>query len=302
LLETVTRVLEISWPPDDLRRFAIRNLDRLARIERVPFNWSVRPLGPLLASIRYSPVAAERELLADFLTRASEDPCTVALSIMQNGLKGRSFGGRAPHWDQLPAHTYTIDWIALLDPARPSLFRKALYTAPRDERLRQRLHTLLKRPDLPVTFKDETYSFLWHTMTDNVARDHFVASLASDELEVFKQALRRLTDSKFARRGPEIIPHLEAVLRGEDAARRVLVLQHLSVYLGRPSVDLAADAAAPFLTSPRGEERHAAQKTLLWLQKTGWSDVLGRIAREHEDATVRAEAARLRATHKDERP
>ncbi len=54
LLQPATAIMERDWPMDELRHVAAANLDRLALIETVAYKWNDRPIGPLLASLRYS--------------------------------------------------------------------------------------------------------------------------------------------------------------------------------------------------------------------------------------------------------
>jgi len=104
LLTAATWMLEAQWPIEPLRAFAIAHLDRLAKVEKVEHHWSARPLGPLLASIRYSSDPAERNLLVRFLATARPGAAQTAEPVMRQGLTGRYGWTMAPHWKQLPNH------------------------------------------------------------------------------------------------------------------------------------------------------------------------------------------------------
>ena len=140
LLQVATTMLEVHWPIDDLRCFAKSRLSRLARIKHAEHHWGSKPLGPLLASIRYSPDAEDRNLLAQFVNEAEPGAAQVAIAIMKNGLQGRTRWNMAEHWKKMPAHNYDVDWVAKLDSSKPKLFEQAMYAAPRKEELRKRLH------------------------------------------------------------------------------------------------------------------------------------------------------------------
>lgn len=286
-LTACTEILEVSWPMQEIRAVVKRNLDRLARVKTVEHHWDARPLGPLLGSLRHSEDAADRALLADFAAGAEDGAAEVALDLMANGLTGRTRPGMAAHWKTMPPHAYAGVLGPLLDPARPKVFKKAIYAAPRDEALRARLRDLL--PTITdAAVREEVYTFLWHFMGDPAARDHYFEALESEDDHVFSTAVYRLTDCQFQYRGEEIIPRLRPTLRGPDAKRRLLILRQLDNYLGKASVALAAGEAAPFLASGVEEERTAAREVLLDLQGSGWGDILGPIAERHENAEVRA--------------
>ena len=101
-----TTVLERHWPVDEMRQFAKANLERLARIKVDETNWGGRPISPLLASLRYSQNAADRELLADFVKKATPTAADVARHIMADGLVGRTDGLMPQYWKTLPEHHY----------------------------------------------------------------------------------------------------------------------------------------------------------------------------------------------------
>jgi hypothetical protein len=52
LLRPVTSLLERDWPMEELRQVARHNLDRLALVDEVEYQWSARPISPLIASLR----------------------------------------------------------------------------------------------------------------------------------------------------------------------------------------------------------------------------------------------------------
>src|SRR5262249_41432503 len=106
LLWGATAALEVSWPIEKLRAFARPRLARLARVEQVAHNTGEQPLAPLLASLRYSPKAADRQLLADFANGARPGARRAARAVMANGLTGRLRPNMAPHWRELPPHFY----------------------------------------------------------------------------------------------------------------------------------------------------------------------------------------------------
>lgn len=291
-LEHCTTMLDVSWPLDQIRNVAKKNLDRLARVKSVEYNWNFRPLGPLLGSLRYSEDKADRELLAEFAGRAEDGAAKLALSLMENGLKGRTRLNMAAHWDKMPEHDYSAFAFSQLDPSRPEVFKQAMYAAPMGQKLQTLLHEAI--PNITDdTLKEEVYTYLWHFMRDPAAQAHFFEALESPDFKTFSRAVSLLTDSNFSYQGGEIIPKLRPALRGEDKERRKLVLQQLDSYLGEISVNLAATEAAPFLISEDADERKIAQDVLIRLQKTGWGDVLGKISAEHEIEGVRAEAKML---------
>jgi HEAT repeat protein len=106
LLWGATAALEVSWPIEKLRAFALRRLDRLALVEQVEHNTGERPLTALLASVRYSPKAEERQLLADFVQKARPGAGRTAAAVMAYGFRGSTRSNLAPHWRELPPHNY----------------------------------------------------------------------------------------------------------------------------------------------------------------------------------------------------
>src|SRR5262249_45961945 len=106
LLDGGTTMLEVYWPLDKLRAFALTKLDRMARAEEVEHITDSRPLMPLLGSVRYSPDPKERDLLAGFLRKARPGAARTAHDVMEYGLVGRIRHDMAPHWKDLPPHKY----------------------------------------------------------------------------------------------------------------------------------------------------------------------------------------------------
>jgi hypothetical protein len=102
LLGMTTTVLELHWPLEKTRAFALANLDRLAKIGEVEHGWNQRPLGPLLASIRYSDDPAERQKLADFVKVAAPGAARTAEIVMQYGLSGSGRHNMPAYWKKLP--------------------------------------------------------------------------------------------------------------------------------------------------------------------------------------------------------
>jgi hypothetical protein len=196
------------------------------------------------------------------------------------------------YWKNVPEHDYSRAVWPLLDASRPTVFRKAMYAAPRQQKLRTILRDALPLIE-DAKVKEDIYGFLWHFMGDPVGRDHYFEALESPDYRTFSTAVYRLTDCKFQYRGAEIIPKLRLALKGDDEKRRKLVLSRLDRYLGKTSVALAAAEAAPFLVSKSPEERKVARAVLLDLQNSGWGNVLDQISREHGSEDVREEAKRL---------
>jgi len=102
LLRTATTMVEMYWPIESMRKFAISHLDRLAEVQSEEWVWDLRPLGALLASVRYSPDPAERVLLSEFLMKATPAAKATAQSVIQNGLSGRWRPGN--RWGKLPPY------------------------------------------------------------------------------------------------------------------------------------------------------------------------------------------------------
>ena len=297
-LAPCTEILDTSWPIDEIRNVVKRNLKRLSRVESVEYRWDVRPLGPLLGSLRHSEAAADRELLAEFAQSAADGAAEVALWLMRNGLRGRTRHNMAPHWEDLPEHDYSRVPLLLLDCSRPAVFKEAMYSAPRGQRLRSILHDALPKVK-DAKLREEILSFLWHFMRDPVALDHFFKDLGSPDDSVFSTAVHRLTNSAFQYKGAKIIPKLRPALRGENEKRRKLVLARLDNYKGEISVALAAAEAAPFLASENPEERKIARKVLLHLQDSGGGNVLHQLSHEHESGEVRTQAKKLHQEWKE---
>jgi len=299
-LSACTDILQSSWPTDEIRSVVRKNLKRLAGVKAVEHHWDARPLGPLLGSLRHSDVAADRQLLAEFAGYAEDGAAVVCLSVMKQGLTGLTNPRLGDYWKKVPEHDYSEAVLTLIDPTRPAVFKEAMYAAPRVDKLKTKLHDALSRIN-DNSLKEDVYTFLWHFMSDPLARDHFYENLNSPEFETFSTAVYRLTDCNFQYCGQEIIPKLRPVIKGNDPKRRKLVLGRLCNYLGKESVTLAAAEEAPFLASEDGQEQTIAKKVLLELQNSGWVDVLSEIAAKHENADVRAAAAQLHAEWKKSR-
>lgn len=291
-LEPFTRILEVSWPPDQIRNVVRRNLDRLSSVETVEHHWGSNPLGPLLGSLRHSEDADDRELLISFVLQAKDGAAEVTLDLMPDGLSGRTRHDMQQYWKSVPQHDYSRAVWPLLDPSRPAVFKKAIYAAPRGQKLRTRLRDVAQSTT-NSKLRSDIYTYLWHFMSDPVARDHYFDALESPDFKTFSTAVCRLTDCKFSYKGAEVIPKLRPALKGEDVKRRKLVLGRLDNYLGKTSVRLAAAEAAPFLASDDPEERKIARIVLLDLQGSGWVDVLQEVSGEHESEKIRAEAKKL---------
>jgi hypothetical protein len=292
-LLVTTKFLEQKWPPDQLRSVVRRNLDRLRGIKTVEADWRMRPLGPLLAGLRYSDVRADRDLLKTFLKGAEEGAAEVALGVMVSGLGGRTRRHLPNHWKKLPEHDYGEIALTYLDARRPGVFREALYAAPRSKNLTKRLHAALSQTD-NEGLKEEIYRFLWVQMKDPAACDFYANRLASSDDKQSTEALGLLTGEHYLDRAPLVIPRLARFLKGKNEKRKKPVLEALSSYRGREHIRLAAAAAAGFLTSTDNTLKDTARDVLLRLQNKGHGDVLKAIAENYADAEVRKAAIALK--------
>jgi hypothetical protein len=106
LKEGASQILARDWPPEQMRAVVKRNFDRLAnaRLGSDP-PWS-QPLEPLLRSLRFSPVPADRGLLGEFALKADERPALVSLQLLE--LTGFEIPSGAPieRWTPLPYYNY----------------------------------------------------------------------------------------------------------------------------------------------------------------------------------------------------
>jgi hypothetical protein len=290
-----TRILEVHWPPDQIRRVVKRNLDRLAEVERVEYMWGSRPLAPLLASLRCSPEKEDRDALGRFAQRAKDGAAVAALALMDNGLAGRT-EPIAEHWKNVPRHNYTEAALACLNPERPEVFKQAMYVACTTRAIVPRLRDALEKVK-DDKLRDEVGFVLLHWHRDARAFEMYFEWLDAEDYGKFETAVFRLTNHKLEYEGARVIPKLRPILRGSNAQRRKLVLGQLDHYLGKEGVTLAADEAVRFLVSDAADERELAEKVLFELQRLGWVDVLQR-ATEHSDEKIRAAAQPLLAKWK----
>ncbi|MCH7549401.1 MAG: hypothetical protein IH969_07700 [Candidatus Krumholzibacteriota bacterium] len=141
----------------------------------------------------------------------------MAIDVMNDDLM-------SDHWKKPPPHNYAVDWVAQLDPSKPLVFKPAMHAAPRNDKLRSRLHEVLQDNNTDEKLKETVCFFLWSSMNDNLARDKLISDLHAKDFEVFETAVYDLTDLKFSSRGPSIIPQLQKVLSTNDMKRRLLVI------------------------------------------------------------------------------
>ena len=293
LRQAATAILIRDWPQDQLRHVTKRRLNCLAKIKTVPHHVMARPAQVLFASLRYSEIPADRELLAEVILKAEPGAAQMCMPVMSNGIDNWTDVDLYSDWRRVPYYDYEeVNW-RFLDPTQPALFQTALYQIQDKERLAAKLRELLKQP-LTAEIREIVHGYLWHWHGDAASAEYYSAKLRSEDEREFETALIRLTDSNHSYRGKLVIPMLLPVLQGDDDGRRLRVLQGLSGYLGADSVTLAADTAAPFLASRYSDEREAAKKVLLRLQGTGWVDVLQRISEKGSSEAVRDVAAALR--------
>ncbi|MGE0537660.1 MAG: hypothetical protein AB7O68_22010 [Pirellulales bacterium] len=304
LRQAATAMLIRDWPLDQQRQVTKRRLDCLAKIKAVPHHVMSRPAQVLFASLRYSEIPADRELLAEVILKAEAGAAQMCMSVMSSGIEGYTSLDMYSDWQRVPYYDYEeVNW-RFLDPAQPDLFRTAIHHIQAKEQLASKLRELLKQP-LTAEIQEIVHGYLWHWHGDPVSAAYYAAMLRSENDREFETALIRLTDSHHSYRGKLVIPVLLPLLQGDGDQRRLRVLERLDSYLGEDSVTLAADTAAPFLASRYSDEREAAKKVLLRLQNTGWVDVLQRIAEKGPSEAVRSAAAALRrdwSSSKEKKP
>ncbi|MBX9791011.1 MAG: hypothetical protein K2Y37_18990 [Pirellulales bacterium] len=293
LRRAATDMLIRDWPLDQQRQVTKRRLQCLAKIKTVPHVVMSRPAQVLFASLRYSEIPADRELLAEVILKAEPGAAEMCMLVMRNGIDNWSDVDMYSDWRRVPYYDYEeVNW-RFLDPTQPDLFQTALYHIQDKEQLASKLREFLKQP-LTAEIQEIVHGYLWHWHGDAASAEYYAAKLRSEDEQEFETGLNRLTDSHHSYRGKLVIPMLLPLLQGDDDGRRLRVLEELKGYLGADSVTLAADTAAPFLASRYSDEREAAKKVLLRLQNTGWVDVLQRIAEKGASEPVRGAAAALR--------
>ena len=293
LRQAATTILLRDWPLDQQRQVTKRRLNCLAKIKTVPHHVMARPAQVLFASLRYSEIPADRELLAEVILKAEAGAAQMCMSVMRSGIEGYENVDIYSDWRRVPYYDYEeVNW-RFLDPAQPDLFQTAMYHIQDKVQLASKLREFLKQP-LAAELQETIHGYLWHWHGDPASAEYYAAMLRSADEQKFESGLNRLTDSHHSYRGKLVIPMLLPLLQGDDDQRRLRVLERLDSYLGADSVTLAADTAAPFLASRYSDEREAAKKVLLRLQNTGWVDVLQRIAEKGSSEAVRSAAAALR--------
>ena len=282
-----TDILEQNFPLQQIQIVTRRNVRRLATLQSTNGHWSGRPQAPLFASLRMGD-GHDRELLAKVLPEAGDGAADTILAVMRGGLSGQI----PAHWRDPPRHDYRAAALAAMTPRRPTIFNQAMLTASGHPDLIKRLRAALDGQGSADVISSATW-YLWYYHGDDKARDRLVQDLESEIDSRFERALDRLTDQQRSDAGSAVIPKLRPVLRGDNAARRLLALKRLKVYLWKPAVTLAADEAGRFLASPVAEERTAAETVLLDLQHGRSENVLRRVAEKGETAAVRDAATAL---------
>lgn len=284
LLRPATLILEEDWPIEEVRAVALRNVDRLMKIEKIEYSSEARPLAPFLASLRCSPVAEDRSLLAKVAISGADGAAQVALSLMKDGLRSRDSRYVAEHWRNPPEHDYSDVVLACLDPARPNVFREAMQAAAPGADLVARLHEHLESiEDKPL--RRDVYSFLWQRGRDPLARDYYIAQLAAERESDFRAAVYHLTDEQLSVDADSIMPHLVQAVRNSDWPRQALVLARMERFANASTAASAASAIAPLLLSDIEQVRIAAASTLLKIHSK--VDVLTTLAGEGHDEEVR---------------
>ena len=293
LRQAATDILIRDWPQDQLRQVTKRRLNCLAKIKTVPHHVMSRPAQVLFASLRYSEIPADRELLAEMILKADSGAAQMCMTVMRNGIDNYSDLDMYSDWRRVPYYDYEeVNW-RFLDPTQPDLFQTALYHIQDKVQLATKLRELLKQP-LADEVRETVHTYLWHWHGDAASAEYYAAMLRSEDEQEFRTGLFRLTDLNHSHRGKLVIPMLLPVLQGDDERRRVRVLERLGSYLGADDVTLAADSAAPFLASRYSDEREAAKKVLLELQRTRVMDVLQYVSEKGSSEAVRDAAAALR--------
>jgi hypothetical protein len=229
LLQPATELLERRWPIEQLRNVARRNLNQLSSIEEVDFGWGSRPISPILASLRYSPDFADRELLGKFSLTARNGAAATAIDLMKEGLMGRT-DYIAKVWRKAPPdHDYSKYAFACLDPKRPEAFESAMFYLIEDEKIVTRLHHLL--PEIrDEKLRNEIYAALWHWYEDVEARNFLFEMLSSTSDEKFEDALYSLTDSQHSEHAAIIVRKLRNALHVSNPKRRKQILERLKQF------------------------------------------------------------------------
>jgi hypothetical protein len=293
LRRAATDILIRDWPLDQQRQVTKRRLQCLAKIKTVPHVVMARPAQVLFASLRYSEIPADRELLAEVILKAEAGAAQMCMPVMSNGIDNWSDVDMYSDWRRVPYYDYAdVNW-RFLDPNQPDLFQTALYHIQDKEQLATKLRELSQQP-LTAEIQEIVHGYLWHWHGDAASAEYYAAKLRSEDEQEFRSGLFRLTDLNHAHRGKLVIPMLLPVLQGDDERRRVSVLERMGSYLGEDDVTLAADAVAPFLASRYSDEREAAKKVLLELQRTRLLDVLQYVSEKGSSEAVRDAAAALR--------
>ena len=284
LLRPATLILEEDWPVEQIRAVTLRNLDRLSKVEKVEYSPEARPLVPMLASLRCSPAAEDRDVLAKIATSGADGAAQVALSVMKDGLRSTHSRYVAQHWRSPPAHDYSDVTLACLDPARPNVFREAMHASSSGPELIARLHEHLARiEDKPL--RRDVYSFLWQRHRDPLARDYFITQLTAERESDFRAAVYHLTDDQLAEHASSIMPHLVQAVKKSDWSRQALVLARMERFVHASTAALAASAIAPLLMNEAEQVRTAAANTLLRIHAK--ADVLTTLAGQAQDEEVR---------------
>jgi hypothetical protein len=298
LLRPATRLLEKTWPPAQMKVVTLRNLDRLAQVEVVEHHWSFRPISPMLATLRYSADAKERDLLGELVFTAKPGAAEVAYGLLYGGLSNRSvyeqigeLFRKAP-----PANRYETVAFKYMDAKRPAAFLTAISIAIADGNPREPRADLLPRlySGLAQTkdekFRDEIYRLLYYHYAEPKARQHFLRLLSGPDIEKFNRALSVFANSPYLDMGRHLVPDFQKILRGEDRERRVAVLRNLVFYWREEEWVriVMGKEAARFVNSAHADEREASRRHFLDLLINQDDKVYQKILESQLDAAVRS--------------